>query len=99
MIADRSTYGFLRVLTIPLLLLVDLALGYSLSQGQIVGVSILTLSVLLLLLNHGLRTKGIGFVLLSAVNAVVTLSLFKYDITHFNSVEVEQGITQLVLLA
>lgn len=97
-VADRSTYGFLRIFTIPLLLFVDLALGYPLTTSQIVGASILTVSVLLLLFNHGLRTRGIGFVLFSAVNAVVTLSLFKYNITHFNSVEVEQGIIQVILL-
>lgn len=97
-VADRSTYGFLRIFTIPLLLIVDLALGYPLTQNQIIGVSLLTISVLLLLLNHGLRAKGILLVLFSAVNAVITLSLFKYNITHFNSVEVEQGIIQIILL-
>ena len=96
--ADRSTFGFLRVLTIPLLLLVDLTLGYSLSINQIIGSGILTLSILFLFLNHGLRSNGIGLVLFSALNAVITISLFKYDITHFNSVEVEQGIIQIILL-
>jgi len=96
--ADRSTFGFLRVLTIPLLLLVDLALGYSLAINQIIGSGILTLSILLLFLNHGLRSKGIGLVLFSAVNAVILISLFKYDITYYNSVEVEQGIIQVILL-
>lgn len=97
-IADRSTYGFLRVFTIPVLLVVDLVLAYSLPVHQIMGASILTLSVLFLLLNHGLRTKGVVWVLLSAINAVITLSLFKYNITRFNSVEVEQGIVNVVLL-
>lgn len=96
--ADRSTFGFLRVLTVPLLLLTDLALGYSLAANQIIGVGILTTSLLLLFLNHGLRSKGIGLVLFSALNAVILISLFKYDITHFNSVEVEQGIIQVILL-
>jgi hypothetical protein len=96
--ADRSTFGFLRVLTIPLLLLVDLSLGYALSVSQIIGAGVLTTSLLLLFLNHGLRSRGIGLVLFSAVNAVITISLFKYDITHFNSVEVEQGIVQVILL-
>ena len=36
--------------------------------------------------------------LFTAVNAVATLSLYKYDITHFNSVETEQVLVQLVLL-
>ncbi|TSC55411.1 MAG: Uncharacterized protein Greene041679_622 [Parcubacteria group bacterium Greene0416_79] len=96
--ADRSTFGFLRMLTIPLLLIVDLLLGYALTGNQIIGASILTVSILLLFLNHGLSGKGTGWVLLSAVNAVATLSLFKYHITFFNSVEAEQIIIQLVLL-
>jgi|SRR3989344_6332726 len=96
--ADRSTFGFLRVLTIPLLLMVDLALGYSLAVNQIIGAGILTISLLLLFFNHGLRTKGVGFVIISAINAVITISLFKYNISHFNSVEVEQGIVQVILL-
>ena len=73
--ADRSTFGFLRVLTVPLLLLTDLALGYSLAVNQIIGVGILTLSLLLLFLNHGLRSKGVGLVLFSAINAVILISL------------------------
>lgn len=97
-VADRSTYGFLRILTIPLLLVVDFSLGYVLTPNQAIGASVLTLSVLFLLLNHGLRTKGIWLVLFSALNAVVTISLFKYNITNFNSVEVEQGIIQVILL-
>lgn len=97
-VADRSTFGFLRVLTVPLLLLVDLSLGYSLTVNQIIGVGILTLSLLLLFLNHGLRSKGVGLVLFSAINAVILISLYKYDISHFNSVEVEQGIIQVILL-
>lgn len=96
--ADRSTFGFLRILTIPLLLLVDVLLGYDITLNQLVGVSILTVSILFLLLNHGVRTKGIGFVLFSALNAVITLSLFKYNITHFNSVEADQSIIQSILL-
>lgn len=96
--ADRSTYGFVRVLTIPLLFLVDLFLGYSLTESQIIGIIIVTVSILLLFLNRGLHRAGIGWVLLCTVNAVFTLSLFKYDITYFNSVEVEQSIIQLILL-
>lgn len=96
--ADRSTYGFVRVFTIPLLLFVDIVLGYSLTSSQITGVVIVSVSILLLFFSHGLRRQGIWWVLLSTVNAVFTLSLFKYNITHFNSVEVEQSIVQLILL-
>jgi hypothetical protein len=39
--ADRSTMGFLRLLTIPLLLVIDLALGYRLEPVQIVGIGVM----------------------------------------------------------
>ena len=44
--ADRTTFGFLRTLTIPLLLVVDLVLGYMLTITQFVGVLLVTLSLI-----------------------------------------------------
>ncbi len=96
--ADRSTFGFVRTGTIPLLLLVDLALGYTLTMNQFIGISIITLGLLVLFMNHGIRTKGIWFVAFSTVNAVITISLYKYNITHFNSVAGEQITLLLILL-
>ena len=97
-IADRSTFGFLRIITIPLLLFVDVALGYTLTMPQIVGISLIVVSFLILFAHGGLRWKGAGLVLFTAVNAVVTISLFKYNITNFNSVEAEQSIISIVLM-
>ena len=51
--ADRSTFSFLRTLTIPLLLVVDIALGYNISLLQIIGTSIAVIAVLILFLNPG----------------------------------------------
>lgn len=93
---DRSTFSFIRVLTIPLLLLVDLAMGYQLSFWQIAGISVIVLS--LLLGRRGLNWQGAGYALFTAGNAVITISLYKYNISHFNSVEAEQGIVTGVLL-
>lgn len=97
-VADRSTFGFLRILTLPLLLAVDIFLGYTIGIYQILGISIIVVSLVVLFINHGIQTKGAGFVLFTAVNAVATISLFKYNITHFNSVEAESGIVTLILL-
>lgn len=36
--ADRSTYGFLRTLTIPGLLMVDVALAYKIGASQFIGI-------------------------------------------------------------
>ncbi len=96
---DRSTYGFVRVITIPLLLLVDLFLGYKIGFLPIAGIFIIMITLLILSLNNGIKKNGIGFVVFTAVNAVATISLFKYDISHFNSVAAEQLFLNLILLA
>lgn len=96
--ADRSTYSFVRSITIPLLLIVDLLLGYKVGFLPIVGIFIIMAALVTLFLNKGIKKNGIGFVIFSAVNAVITISLFKYDITHFNSIAAEQLIITLILL-
>lgn len=96
--ADRSTIGFLHIITIPLLLVVDVALSYSVGMPQIAGMSFIIASLVLIFINHGIKRNGAWLVVFCAVNAVATISLFKYDVTHFNSVEAEQGIVSLVLV-
>lgn len=96
--ADRSTFGFLRILTLPLLLGIDVFLGYTISSYDVWGIGIIITALAILFINHGIRRAGAGLVLISAVNAAITLSLFKYNITHYNSVELEQGIVHAVLL-
>ena len=96
--SDRSTFGFIRTGTIPLLLLTDLWLGYVLTLPQIIGTAILVLALLVAFLNHGIKKDGLKFVLLATILPVLTISLFKYNITNFNSVEAEQLITHVFLL-
>lgn len=96
--ADRSTFSFVRTITIPLLLLVDIVLGYKIGFLSVIGVLVIMTSLLLLFLNKGIKKKGIGLVIFSAVNAVITISLFKYNITHFNSIAAEQLMSHLILL-
>lgn len=96
--ADRGTFGFLRTLTLPLLLGVDLALGYAITGWQVLGVIFIIGSLLVLFLGRGFSKRGSFFTLLTAVNAVATISLLKYNITHFNSVEAEQGIILLAII-
>lgn len=96
--ADRSTFGFLRIWTIPLILAVDVTLGYEIGTSQMLGISLIVLSFIILFINHGINKKGAWLVVFTAVNAVITISLFKYNITHFNSVEAEQSIIFLVLM-
>lgn len=96
--ADRSTAGFLGIITIPLLLVTDMALSYTVDISQIVGMSFIIASLILIFINHGIRREGAWIVIFTAVNAVITISLFKYDVTYFNSVEAEQAIVCLVLV-
>lgn len=88
---DRSTYGFFRTATVPLLLLVDVILGYQLNFAQIFGIGLIAVTFILMFVGRAVFSKtGIGWVVLITLNAVVTTSLYKYDITHFNSVAAEQ---------
>lgn len=91
-LASRGTFGFLRTLTIPLLLGVDLILGYQVTTGQIVGIAAIIFGLIFLFMNHGIEKKAMWWVLMSAINAVATISLYKYNITNFNSVEGEQTL-------
>ncbi len=97
-VASRSTFGFLRTITIPLLLAVDLFMGYAVGPWQIIGIGVIVIGLFFIFLNHGFEKQGIGFVLFSAINAVLTISLYKYDIAHWNSVEGEQTIMYTILI-
>lgn len=92
--ADRSSYGFIRIITIPAILIVDLLLGYSLDIKQFIGIGIILSSVLLVLSLRQIDKRGLGLVAVGSLLAAGTISLFKYNITHFNSVETEQFLAQ-----
>jgi hypothetical protein len=96
--SDRSTMGFIMVGTIPLLLVVDAVLGYSLEINQIIGVALIMAAFLFLFSGQQFSKKGLGFVIFSTINAAATLSLYKYNITHFNSVAGEQLPMYIILL-
>lgn len=97
--AERSSFGFLRTLTLPLLLIVDLMLGYHIELNQLGGMALVIVGLLVLFLNHGIRAKGAYITLFTAVGAVINISLYKYDITHFNSVAAESGLIGLCVVA
>jgi hypothetical protein len=90
--SDRSTFGFLRTLSMPLLLLVDIVLGYQITLAQIVGIILIALCIGFLYFRETSDFRGSLLVLSTAMIAVMTTSLYKYDITHFNSVVAEQSI-------
>ena len=96
--ADRSTYSLLRIGTIPLLLATDVFLGYGVSPSAMLGIGVIVAVLLFLFLSRAIRKEGVGFVIFTAIAAAATLSLFKWDITHFNSVPAEQGLIMGILL-
>ncbi len=96
--ADRSIFGFVRTLTIPLLLATDLIMGYTIGLIQIIGIIIIVFAIAFVGFSKNFNKKGLGLLLVSAVLPVATISIYKYNISHFNSVEAEQIIVSLFLL-
>ena len=96
--ADRSDFGLIRTLTVPLLLIVDINLGYHVTAFQVFGIGCIVFAIAWLFYAEHSNAKGRWLIIASALNAVITISLYKYDISHFNSVEAEQSIISLVLM-
>lgn len=88
--ADRSTLSFIRIGTIPLLFAVDMFLGYSIGSSQMFGLGVIVSGLFFLFMNRSIDKKNIGYAIFTSINAVFTISLYKYDISHFNSVVGEQ---------
>lgn len=87
---DRSTYNFVRSATIPLLLIADLFLGYYIKNTQVVGLAVICLTLLIVFFNKKINKQGFGYITFCAINAVATISLYKYNITYYNSIAAEQ---------
>jgi hypothetical protein len=73
--ADRGDYGVLKMLTIPLLLCIDLFLGYSITPDQFVGIGCILIAVIILLYAEKFSTKGFWLLVFLAANAAITISL------------------------
>jgi len=97
--ANRSTFAFVRNLTIPLLLASDILFGFRVSFNQWFGIGTILLILGIIFYFHIIDVRGIGYSLFTSVNAVFTISLFKYNVTNFNSVEGEQIIIYAILFA
>lgn len=96
--ADRSMFNFIRIGTIPLLFFIDIALGYKIGFLAIAGILVLIIALVSTAANTALSKKGALWVTLTAVNAAATISLYKYNIAHFNSIVAEQLIVMAILL-
>lgn len=72
--------------------MVDVFIGYTLSWHSIAGVTAITFGLLYLYMSDSLQKRGQVLVIISALLAVATTSLYKYNITFYNSVAAEQTI-------
>jgi drug/metabolite transporter (DMT)-like permease len=63
--ADRSTFSVMSTMTIPLLLISDIILGYGVSRRQIAGVIILTIMLTITILRGDFSMKGIKYIISS----------------------------------
>ncbi len=96
--ADRSIFSLVKSLTIPLLIIVDVFMGYSLSMATIVGCTVLFSGIGIVFLHHTNKKQHLLYPILSAVNSVITISIYKYLITNYNSVITQQLIIYGCLL-
>ncbi len=97
-LADRSTMGILRSGTIPLLLVVDIMMGYSISSLQLTVILALFVLIVLAVKEKAVGGQGLKYVVLATVLPVITATLYKYNIEHYNSVAVEGTIVFSALL-
>lgn len=97
MLFDRSFFSLVRVMTIPLLLLFDVLLGNTVSLLEMVAIGGMFFIFLLLCEYEHFTLSKMRIALPFALLPAFTLTLYKYDITHFNSVFAEQCISLFFL--
>jgi hypothetical protein len=88
--SERTTFGFARVLTIPILLVFDLAMGNALSIPQMLGVGGISVALLAYFGIDHQKGKGVHLAVISAFLSAVNIAIYKYDITHYNLAMVAQ---------
>ena len=98
--SDRSTFSIIRIITIPLLIISDLILWYHFSILSLVWLWILLIAfVIIWFSKNKINFNWWKYALFTAINAVITISLFKYSITiYWNSVEFDQFVVILSIL-
>lgn len=90
--APRSLAGSFRMLTVPLLTIVDYYLGYDISPVQVLGIGIVIATILTLMKRDAWHKPSTKWLLLNTVCTVVHLSLYKYTIDNVTSVETLQTL-------
>lgn len=86
-IADRSTNSLFSVLVLPMLLFADILLWYEITTYHIIGVIFIVLILFFSSYNWSISTKWIYYVLWTQITAAFGITIYKYLITHYVSVE------------
>ncbi|MDR3168913.1 MAG: hypothetical protein LBU27_04055 [Candidatus Peribacteria bacterium] len=85
--ADRSTFSVMSTISIPLLLISDIVLGYDVSWRQIAGVIILVMMLGYTVFTGDFSKKGIKYIITSNLISMGTIIAFKYTTTYYASTE------------
>jgi small-conductance mechanosensitive channel len=85
--ADRSTFSVMSTMTIPLLLVFDLLLGYTVTWWQICGVILLTFMLGYAFFRGRFSMKGMKYIITANIISLATVIAFKYATTHYASTE------------
>ncbi len=96
-IAERTAFSFVKILTVPLLLLIDISIGYLIDPIQIIAMLLLCGIILYSFSKNVTSKKGLALLIFSSINPVLAITIYKYDITNFNSVAAEQLIIYAIL--
>lgn len=96
--ATRSSFSFLRMLTIPFLLGADILLGYQISVQEFIGIAVILITTISLVASSTIKRDGMWYVIGMALLAVFTVSIYKYNITNYNSVMGEQLTMSVIMM-
>ena len=96
--SSRSTFSFYRTLTISLLLISDIFLAYQFKASQIIGIAIIMITIGHLYYSKTSDQKGRNLTIITALIAVLTTTLYQYNITNYNSIAGEQSVVLTVQL-
>lgn len=88
--APRSLTGMFRMLTVPLLTIVDYLTGYDISPIQILGIGIVVITIMSLMRKNIWHRASTKWLMLNTLTVVLSTAVYKYSIDHVASVETIQ---------
>lgn len=86
-----------QCLFLGFLLTVDLILWYNISSWEIAWILLITFTLIIVSSNRTISLNGVGYVLLSVIFSVVNISIVKYWIENYNSLESQMLIIQVLV--